>query len=92
MDMKHSATLALAAMLFTTQAYAAYVPPEDADLMKEFMTQAETCQGGHGDERDTWIACAQKTDTALTLVVRGYCLGDEGWRKGKPDDFGECAP
>jgi hypothetical protein len=91
MGMKHSAKLALAALMFATPAFAAYVPPEDADLMKVFSEKAEECQGGKGDERDTWIACAQKTDAALTLVVRGYCLADEGWRKGTPDDFGECA-
>jgi hypothetical protein len=58
--------------------------------MKNFWQQAEACQGRSGDDVDTWIACAQKSDMALTLVVRGYCLSDEGWRKGKPDDFGKC--
>jgi hypothetical protein len=88
--MRHVAKIALLGFMFATPAFAAYDPPADNELMEEFAKQVALCQGGKGDERDTWIACAQKTDTALTLVVRGYCLSDDGWRKGEPDDFGEC--
>jgi hypothetical protein len=63
----------------------------DEAVIRIFNAKSEDCQGGNGDDVNTWIACTYKEQARTALVIRGYCQSDDGWKKGKPiNDDGEC--
>jgi hypothetical protein len=79
--------------LFTAAPYLALAAESDKAIVQKFWRKAEECRGGSGDKVETWVACTEKEQAAIAMVVRGYCLSDAGWQEGKPaNDYGECRP